>query len=140
MIITLTKEQKAIESIKSFEKEYESIERLRRAQEKTGSMKMLVDLENWEYYLKNPDEIVFESKSIVTNKLTLTDLEIELLDFIKKEHPESIRELARMIQKDVSIIHPKIKELEKQGLIELKDGVKNSKVPYLNFDKISISI
>jgi len=140
MIITLTKEQKAIECVKSFEKEYGSIERLKIAQEKTGSMKLLVDLENWEYYLDNPDEIVFESKSIVTNKLTLTDLEIELLDFIKKEHPESIRELARMIQKDVSIIHPKIKELEKQGLIELKDGVKNSKIPVINYDEISIAI
>ena len=140
MIITLTKKQKAIESVKHFEKEYGSIERLKKAQEKTNSMKMLVDLENWEYYLDNPNEMIFESKSIVTNKLTLTDLEIELLDFIKKEHPESIRELARMIQKDVSIIHPKIKELEKQGLIELKEGIKNSKIPYLNYDEISIAI
>ena len=45
-----------------------------------------------------------------------------------------------MKQKDVCIIHLKIKELEKQGLIELKNGTKNSKIPYLNYDKISIAI
>jgi len=140
MIITLTKEQKAIDSINEFEKKYGSIERLRKAQEQTNSMKMLVDLENWEYYLKNPDETVFESKSIVTNKLTLTDFEMELLDFIKKEQPQSIRELARMIQKDVSQIHPKIKELESEGLIELKKGPKNRKIPYLTYDKITLAI
>jgi len=40
----------------------------------------------------------------------------------------------------VRIIHPKIKELEKQGLIELVDSVKNSKIPVLNYDKIEIAI
>ncbi|GAA5818868.1 MAG: winged helix-turn-helix transcriptional regulator [Methanobrevibacter sp. CfCl-M3] len=140
MIITLTKKQKAINSIHTFEKEYGSIERLRKAQEETGSMKMLVDLENWEYYLKNPEEEVFESKSIVTNKIALTDLKMEILDFIKKEKPKSIRELSRMIDKDVGIIHPKVKELEQDGLIEFKTGVKNSKIPYLNYDEITIVI
>ncbi|MDR2543963.1 MAG: hypothetical protein LBD03_00170 [Methanobrevibacter sp.] len=140
MIITLTKKQKEINSIRAFEKEYGSIERLKKAQEETESMKMLVDLENWEYYLKNPDEEVFESKSIVANKITLTDLKIEILDFIKKEKPKSIRELSRMIDKDVGIIHPKVKELEQEGLIEFKTGVKNSKIPYLNYDEINIII
>ncbi|MCL2114952.1 MAG: hypothetical protein FWH29_01890 [Methanobrevibacter sp.] len=61
------------------------------------------------------------------------------MDFIKNQKLQSIRELARFLDKDIIIIHPKIKELEKQGLIELKEGVKNSKIPYLNYDKIEIS-
>jgi predicted transcriptional regulator len=103
-------------------------------------MKLLVDLENWEHYLKNPDDIVEETKTIATNKLTLTNLELELLNFIKTEKPQSIRELARMIHKDISIIRPKIKTLENTGLIELKQGSKNRLIPSLNYDKITVAI
>lgn len=140
MIITLTKEQKGMDAIKEMEETYGSFNDLKRLYEKTNNMNMLVDMENWEYLLENPDETIEESTSIVTNKLTLTDLEMELLDFIKKEKPQSIRELARMIHKDVSIIQPKIKELEKEGLINIKEGSKNRKIPYLNYDKITVSI
>jgi predicted transcriptional regulator len=65
---------------------------------------------------------------------------MEILDFIKKEKPKSIRELSRMIDKDVGIIHPKVKELEQEGLIGFKTGAKNSKIPYLNYDEINIAI
>uniref|UniRef100_UPI00373FD27A HVO_A0114 family putative DNA-binding protein n=1 Tax=Methanobrevibacter cuticularis TaxID=47311 RepID=UPI00373FD27A len=51
-----------------------------------------------------------------------------------------MRELARFLNKDVKIIHPKIKELEQEGLIELKTGDKNKKRPVLNYDKIEIAI
>lgn len=140
MIITLLKKQRGYELIKDLEKKYGSIKELERLYNHTGNMLMLVDLENWKYFQKSPDEINETGKSIVTNKLTLTNFEMELLDFIKKEHPESIRELARMIKKDVSVIHPKIKELEEEGLIELKKGNKNRKIPIVNFDEIKIAI
>ena len=140
MIITLIKKQTSIEAIKDFEKEYKSIENLKKAYDSTGSVKLLVDYENWEYLLENPKEDIFQSKSIVTNKITLTDLEMEILDFIKKEKPESIRALARMIEKDVTTIHTKVKQLEQEGLIELKNGTKNRKIPVMNYDKIEIAI
>lgn len=82
MIITLTKKQKAFEAIKYFEKEYGSLKKLKQSYEFTGNYKLLVDSENWEYLLENPEEELFQSKSIVTNKLTLTDFEMEILDFI----------------------------------------------------------
>jgi len=44
-------------------------------------------------------------------------LEIELLNLIKNEKPESIRELARMIHKDISVVHPKVKKLERKDLL-----------------------
>jgi len=44
------------------------------------------------------------------------------------------------LNKDIKTIHPKIKELEEEGLIQLKKVTKNRKIPYLNYDEISITI
>ena len=70
----------------------------------------------------------------------MTNLELELLNFIKNENPKSIRELARLIHDDVSTTQRRASRLEKERLIELKDGIKNSKTPSLNYDKIEIAI
>jgi predicted transcriptional regulator len=103
-------------------------------------MKMLVDLEDWKYHLEHPDAPVKQGKTIITDKLTIGKLEMELLNFIKNEKPQSIRELARMIHKDIRTVHPKVKELEKEGLIEFKKGPKNKKIPVMSYDKIEIAV
>lgn len=140
MIITLTKEQKGSDVIKDLEDKYGSHKHLEALYKKTGNNLYLVDLNNWDYFIDNPEEMLEQSKMLVTNNPNLSELKLKILDFIKNEHPKSIRELARMIEKDVRIIHPKIKELEEEGLLELKEGNKNSKIPYLNYDKIEIAI
>jgi DNA-binding Lrp family transcriptional regulator len=140
MIITLVKKEKGHEVIKKFTKKYESIKELERLYKETGNNLFLVDLENWKYLKENPDEEIERGEIKITNKLILTESELEILDFIKNEKPKSIRELARFLNKDIKIIHPKIKELEQIGLIELKEGIKNTIIPSLNFDEISISI
>jgi len=140
MIITLIKKQKGHEAVKDYEKKYGSIKEAERLYKQTANPLFLVDLENWKYLKDNPDEEIESGITRVTNKLTLTDMELEILDFIKNEQPKSIRELARFLNKDIKSIHPKIKELEEEGLIELKKGTKNRKIPYLNYDEISITI
>jgi len=140
MIITMTKKQKGPDAIKEFAKKYGSIKEVERLYEKTANPLFLVDYENWKYFKENPDEELESGITRVTNKLTLTDVELEILDFIKNKEPNSIRELARLLDKDIKTIHPKIKELEEEGLIELKKGTKNRKIPYLNYDEISITI
>ena len=65
---------------------------------------------------------------------------MELLNFIKNENPQSIIELVRMIHKDIKTMHPKVKNLEKEGLIEFKKGPNNKKIPVMNYDKIEISV
>jgi len=65
---------------------------------------------------------------------------MELLNFIKYKKPESIRELARMIHKDVRTVQPKVKELEREGLIQFKKGPKRRLIPVLNYDKIEIEV
>jgi len=142
MIISLVKEQKGIEYVKEMEKTYNSIEEAEKLLEKTTPRNMViyVDIENWKHLKDHPNETIKRTTSIVTNHLILGEIEIELLNMIKYNKPRSIRELAKLIDKDISTVQPKIKNLEKEGLLKLKDGVKNSKIPYLNYDEISIAI
>jgi len=140
MMLTLIKKQKGTEILKEFEEKYGTIKELERLYKETGNNLFLVDYENWKYFKDNPDEELESSITRITNKLVLSDVEMRILDFIKNEHPRSIRELARFLDKDIKAIHPKMKELEKQGLIEFKKGNKNSKIPTLNYDEISIAI
>ena len=107
---------------------------------RTNNMKMYVDLENWKYYNLNPDEMIETTESLVTNKLSLSDLDLIILNTIKHEKPRSIRDLAKKINKDVSNIQPKVKKLEEDGFIKFEDGIKNSKIPYLTFDEIKLEI
>jgi predicted transcriptional regulator len=97
-------------------------------------------LQNWQYYKHNPEDIIKTSESLVTNKLSLTDLDFIILNTIKHEKPRSIRDLANKINKDVSNIQPKVKRLEEEGFIKFENGSKNSKIPYLTFDEIKLEI
>ena len=125
----------------SYKSKYGSIQELEKELKKDeNNMKLYSDLEDWKFFGKNPDEEIEDITTIITDTLTLTNLELELLNFIKNKNPKSIRELARMIHEDVSNTQRRITRLEKEGLLILKDGAKNSKIPTLNYDKIEIAI
>ncbi|MDR0774697.1 MAG: MarR family transcriptional regulator [Rickettsia sp.] len=127
--------------IENYKKEYGSIENLEKIIEREPeNMKTQFDLEEWEYFINHPDEEVNDGKTIFRDYTSISMLEIELMNFIKHENPKSISELAKMIQKDISTVQKKINNLEKEGLVELKEGAKNSKIPTLNYDKIEIAI
>jgi predicted transcriptional regulator len=57
-------------------------------------------------------------------------LNLQLLDVIASEHPESIRETARLVDRDYKEVHRNLKELEALGVIEFTT-VGNSKRPIL---------
>jgi predicted HTH transcriptional regulator len=141
MKVTLIREISGAELINDLEKTYGSIDKLETLHNRNPeNMKIYMDLDDWKYYSNNLEEIIQDSKTIITEKLTLGKLEMELLNFIKTRNPQSIRELARMIHKDIKTVHPKVKNLEKEGLIEFKKGPKNKKIPVMNYDKIEISV
>lgn len=141
MKVTLIREISCAELINDLEKTYGSIDKLETLHNRNPeNMKIYMDLDDWKYYSNNLEEIIQDSKTIITEKLTLGKLEMELLNFIKTQNPQSIRELARMIHKDIKTVHPKVKNLEKEGLIEFKKGPKNKKIPVMNYDKIEISV
>ena len=140
MILTLHKEQTGKEFIKEMEKIHGSISEMEKKIERTNNMIFYSDLEAWKYYLTNPNETIERTTTLFTDDLVLSDVEMKLLSTIKHDHPKSIRELSKLIGKDISTVQPKVKNLEKEGLLELKDGVKNNKIPILNYDKIEIAI
>lgn len=140
MIITLIKNQSGSEFVKDMEKQYGSLQKIRTAYEKTNNMKLLVDMENWEYYQEHPDETLELSESLVTDNISLSKLDLMLLNVVKHKQPKSIREVAKLIDKNVSNIQPRLKKLEEEGFIQFKEGNKNSLVPYLTYDDIKISI
>ena len=139
MRITLTRQLNGEELIQDFKKAYGSISELEKLYENNlDNLKLYTDLEDWKYFLENPDEIIEDGKTIIDDKLILGKEEMELIDLIRNEKPESIHKLAMMIKWDLKTIYPKIIQLEKYELIELKSGPKRTKVPIVKYDKIEI--
>lgn len=140
MIITLVKKQSGYEFIKNMEKTYNSIYELKKTFERTNNMKLYVDLENWKYYKYHLDEEIEITESLITDKLSLNDLDFIIFNTIKQKSPKSISQLADFIDKDVGYIQPKLVKLETEGFIKFEKGPKNSKIPYLTFDEIKLEI
>ena len=139
MRITLTRQVTGEELIQDLKKAYGSINELEKLYENNlDNLKLYTDLEDWKYFLENPDEIIEDGKTIIDDKLVLGKDEMELIDLIRNEKPESIHELAMLIKWDLKTIYPKIIQLEKHELIELKSGPKRTKVPIVKYDKIEI--
>jgi len=66
---------------------------------------MELDLEDWEYFQKHPEEEM-EQRVLLYNDPSFHDRP-KILDFIKNEKPESISELAKLMNKDVGNIAKK---------------------------------
>ena len=72
-------------------------------------------------------------------KQVLDDRNVELIRTIAREEPESIRELARLVDRDVRQVHDDVTGLETLGLVELNEEGR-SKRPTVWYDSISVDI
>ena len=139
--IKLIKEITSNQFFLEMEETYGSIDRLKRTYHRNPSnMKLFTDLDEWKYFLKHRSEKVTRTKIHYTDDLNIGKIELELLNFIKNKNPRSISELSKFINKDVSSVQRKVNKLEKEGLITFEKGLKNTKKPVLNYDKIEIAI
>lgn len=111
MMITLIKKQTGTNVIKDLVEKYGFKKELERLFNQTNKMEMLIDLENWNYFLKNPNETIEKGKALVTNKINLSQLDFEVLSAIKYNEITSIRNLADKMHKDVKTIQPKVHKL-----------------------------
>jgi len=72
---------------------------------------------------------------------SLTPLRLELIQAIAEGDPQSMREAARLVDRDVSDVHSDLKQLEVLGLIQLEDGGPGGAVqPAVPFDRIEMHI
>ena len=64
---------------------------------------------------------------------------LELLRTLASERPESIRETARIVERDVRQVHRNLKELEDLGLVEFEQEGR-SKRPTVWYDEIAVEL
>jgi len=71
----------------------------------------------------------------------LTRERIRLLHIIREKKPESISELARMLERKESNVHNDLTFLEGIGLLEIKKGRNHvKKVPVVDYDALHITV
>jgi predicted transcriptional regulator len=68
-----------------------------------------------------------------------SDARYELLEAIRAHDPESIRELARIVDRDVSTVHNDLDLLTEHGIVEFQQQGRNKR-PYVAYDEIHIDI
>ncbi|RLM67075.1 transcriptional regulator [Halorubrum sp. Atlit-26R] len=72
---------------------------------------------------------------------SLTPLRLQLIRAIAEEAPESMREAARLVERDVSDVHSDLKQLEVLGILTLKAGGPSGAIqPVVPFDRIEVHI
>lgn len=89
---------------------------------------------------ENPDpyfECTFHDSDQLHQVTRPTNL--ELLRTIASAEPDGIRDLARLVDRDVRQVHRNLNELESLGLIELED-TGQSKRPTVWYDAISVDL
>ena len=138
--IKLIREIKGKDYVKEMETLYGTFENLKKIVEETEDMKLELDYEDWVYFKDHPEETLKQTHMLYDYKgLSATDL--ELLDTIKNDKPQSLTEIAKTMNKDVSTIQRNVNKLKKEGFIELKEGnINNMKTPIFNYDRIEIVI
>ena len=72
---------------------------------------------------------------------SLTPLRLELIRAIAAETPESMREAARLVDRDVSDVHSDLRQLEVLGILALEAGGPSGAIqPVVPFDRIEVHI
>lgn len=72
---------------------------------------------------------------------SLTPLRLQLIQVVAEDAPESMRETARLADRDVSDVHEDLKHLEVLGILDLEDGGPGGAMqPVVPFDRIEMHI
>ena len=101
--------------------------------------------ETWEKVEKGEKMAKHEGlyfENLEAMRKVLTENRLNILKIVKKEHPSSIYELAKMLKRDVKNTFDDIQFLANVGLVELKktkEGRERNN-PIVNYDKILLEI
>lgn len=72
---------------------------------------------------------------------SLTPLRLALIRAIAEQDPQSMREAARLVDRDVSDVHSDLKQLEVLGVLDLEEGGPSGAIkPVVPFDRIEMHI
>jgi len=139
--IRLVRTIKGKDIMDELKEEYGSLDNLKKLYEENSENQIFYfHLEEWEHYKDRLDKDITERKVIFAKNYPIGKIELELLDLIKSTNPESIRDLARLINKDIKTVQPKVNALAEEGIIELKNGSRNNKIPVFPYEYMEIVI
>lgn len=139
--IRLVRTIKGKDIMDGLKKEYGSLDNLKKLHKEDRKNPIFCfHLEEWEQYNDKLDDDITQRKIIFAKNYPIGKIELELLELIKSSSPESIRDLARLSNKDIKSVQPKIKALAEEGIIELENGSKNNKVPRFPYESMEIVI
>jgi predicted transcriptional regulator len=90
--------------------------------------------------IKKHEGISFEN--IEAMRKILSEERLRILKTIKKEHPKSIYELAKLLNRDIKNTFDDVQFLAQIGLIELKKTKEGREktIPKVNYDRILLEI
>ena len=81
--------------------------------------------------------VSFPNEEILAKTLTATTL--ALLRALSQHKPASIRETARIVERDVKNVHDELKRLEAMGIVRFED-VGQAKKPIFPFDELIVNV
>ena len=90
--------------------------------------------------VKNRSTLSFESLKVL--RTFITDERLKILRAVRKYHPDSIYELAKILKRDTKNVSDDVRFLANIGLLEieeLKDGRRKTR-PKVNYQKILVEI
>ncbi|MFY7992561.1 MAG: hypothetical protein ACOVP4_04635 [Bacteriovoracaceae bacterium] len=109
--------------------------------QETSSLKkeLTLALSGEQHKIQPSNEVILNSVEAFSRIFTKS--RIEILFFLAKNHPVSIYELAKMLQKDFKNVHSDVNVLSEIGLISLEksNSLRGSLIPKAKYSGIELS-
>lgn len=105
--------------------------------EETHRLDALDRLERWKAGEDVPHVINFQNPSDL--RALLTDRRVELLRSIMAAKPDSIRQLADRLERDVKTVHDDLKVLAEYGIVHYEQAGR-AKRPFVPYETIEVSL
>lgn len=117
--------------------DYPSVLRITSDSEQAHRQDALDRLDRWEAGEEVPHVINFQNPSDL--RALLTDRRVELLRSIMTERPDSIRQLAERLERDVKSVHDDLQVLAEYDIVHFEQAGR-AKRPFVPYDSIEVSL
>lgn len=117
--------------------DYPSILRITSDSEEAHRQDALDRIERWEAGEEVPHVINFQNPSDL--RALLTDRRVELLRSIMTKQPDSIRQLAERLERDVKTIHNDLQILAEYDIVHFEQAGR-AKRPFVPYDTIEVNL
>lgn len=117
--------------------DYPSVLRITSEPDDVHRQEALDRLDRWQAGEEVPHVINFQNPSDL--RALLTDRRVELLRSIMTEQPDSIRQLADRVDRDVKTVHDDLQVLAEYDIVQFEQAGR-AKRPFVPYDTIKVSL